>query len=76
MGYDSKVAFKLSEHAPDPERRVPHQWFLTFTPDRAHPSLGDGHFAFTFKPNTPQEEVEALERLLDRIVESFSFTAY
>jgi hypothetical protein len=76
MGYHSKVAFDLSEHHPDPERGLPHQWFMMFTPERAHPALGDGHFAFTFKPGTPQKEVEALERQLARIVESFSFTAY
>lgn len=76
MQYRSKVAFDLSEHAPDPERGLPHQWFMMFTPDRAHPALGEGHFAFTFKPGTPQKEVEELERRLAKIVDSLSFTEH
>ncbi|HST58896.1 MAG TPA: hypothetical protein VLK84_09415 [Longimicrobium sp.] len=71
----SDVTFKLSEHAPNPATRTPHTWWMMITPEASwHPPLGNGYFGLHFKPNTPQADIEKLEKQLNRIVDGFSFT--
>jgi hypothetical protein len=70
-----QVEFKLSEHAPSSRDKMDqHRWWMMVTARGGdHPVFRHGAFGLQFKDGVAQAEVEALEKQLQRIVESLTY---